>query len=96
MNGPYSIGADKWNGLSKLIEECGEVIQVAGKIIGASGAEEHWDGSNLPQRLLEELGDLQAAIFFITAHYDHTLACAKVRVRAIEKFTKFEEWNEDK
>lgn len=62
---PYAIGGVVWPGLSKLIEECGEVVQVAGKIIAAGGATDHWDGSNLAERLTEELGDLEAAISFV-------------------------------
>lgn len=65
MSAPdYSIGSPNWNGLSKLIEEAGEVIQVAGKILGAGGACVHWDGSDLAERLADEIGDLRAAIKF--------------------------------
>lgn len=67
---PYSIGSDAWPGLSKLIEECGETIQVAGKLMGTGGAVEHWDGSNLGDRLIEEIGDLQAAIEFFVETND--------------------------
>jgi NTP pyrophosphatase (non-canonical NTP hydrolase) len=91
--GPYSIGAERWNGLSKLIEECGEVMQVAGKIIGNGGGELHWDGSVLPDRLLLELGDLQAAIMFLLSHYDYVLAESKVALRVQKKIALFEEWN---
>ena len=55
--GPYSIGSDHWPGLSKVIEECGEVIQAAGKIIAANGDGQHWDGSDLRQRLEDEIAD---------------------------------------
>lgn len=63
--GPYSIGSDHWPGLSKLIEECGEVMQVAGKIIATNGVAGHWDGSDLRERLQDELGDLLAAVTFV-------------------------------
>jgi hypothetical protein len=36
-----------------------EVLQVAGKLIAIHGEEAHWDGSNLRQRLQEEMGDDQ-------------------------------------
>ena len=66
--GDYSIGSPVLPGLSKLIEECGEVIQVAGKFIGSGGEENHWDGTNLRYRLEIELADLRAAIDFVIDH----------------------------
>src|SRR4051812_18172341 len=66
--GEFSIGGELWPGLSKLIEECGEVGQVAGKIIGNEGRPDHWDGSHLPTRLADELDDLEAAIMFMRQH----------------------------
>jgi len=61
---PYAISGYPWPGLSKLAEESGEVIQVLGKIVGTGGEVEHWDGTNLRDRVSEELGDLCAAIHF--------------------------------
>lgn len=29
----FSIGSKRWPGISKLIEECGEVLQIAGKLM---------------------------------------------------------------
>lgn len=59
-NGDFSLGSKVWPGLSKLIEEAGEVAellpdlillkvigklqQTAGKLIQTAGAAEHWDG----------------------------------------------------
>lgn len=63
--GPYSIGSSHWPGLSKLIEECGEVMQVAGKLIATNGNPSHWDGTDLRLRLEEELADLVAAVAFV-------------------------------
>jgi hypothetical protein len=65
--GPYSIGAapDQWPGLSRLIEEAGEVLQVAGKIIGTGGAHTAYDGTPLRLALVMELGDLKAAIEYV-------------------------------
>lgn len=61
----FAIGSTVWPGLSKLIEECGEVQQVAGKLLGTGGAPDHWDGTDLRERLTEELADLKAAIRFV-------------------------------
>lgn len=64
--GPYSIGSDLWPGLSKLVEECGEVVQVVGKLIATGGDASHWDGTDLRERLTEELADLMAAVVFVS------------------------------
>jgi hypothetical protein len=59
--GEYSIGSNVLPGLSKLVEECGEVVQAVGKIMGAHGFVTHWDGSDLKERLEDEMADLWAA-----------------------------------
>lgn len=89
--GPYSIGGEPWPGLSKLIEEAGETMQVAGKIIGAGGAENHWDGSNLRERMQEELGDLLAAIEFVIVKNE--LDEKAIDRRKWRKFKLFLEWH---
>jgi len=92
--GQYSIGSSKWNGLSKLIEECGEVSQVAGKIIGNDGAPRHWDGSNLRKRVQEELGDLLAAIDFFIAGTNE-LDDRFIQARRKRKLKRFIKWNKE-
>lgn len=64
--GPYSIDSDRLPGLSKLIEEMGEVQQIAGKLIATGGKAEHWDGTDLMKRMSEELADLSAAVQFFS------------------------------
>jgi NTP pyrophosphatase (non-canonical NTP hydrolase) len=90
-SGDFSIGGDLWPGLSKLAEECGEVLQVVGKLIGSRGREEHWDGTDLRLRLESELADLLAAIAFVVSNneLDHGAICR----REIEKFLLFEKWH---
>jgi NTP pyrophosphatase (non-canonical NTP hydrolase) len=90
--GPYSIGSDVWPGLSKLIEECGEVIQVAGKLLGTGGNTTHWDGSDLRVRLQEELADLTAAIAFVGDFCDLDLTAVEGRIDA--KYALFEQWHD--
>lgn len=91
MTEPYCIGSFTWAGLSKLIEECGEVQQVAGKIIGNEGRFNHWDGSYLPDRLQEELGDLLAAIgFFIEINGADRVV---IDERARKKLAQFYAWH---
>jgi NTP pyrophosphatase (non-canonical NTP hydrolase) len=91
--GPYSIGSHHWPGLSKLIEECGEVMQVAGKLIGSGGDPMHWDGTDLRERLLDELSDLQAALrFFGTMNYEQE-AANRFGERVEAKVALFHEWH---
>lgn len=66
-SGDFSIGSAVWPGISKLVEEAGEVMQVCGKLIGSAGIENHWDGSNLRDELEKELADLMAAVAFVVA-----------------------------
>jgi len=90
-SGDFSIGSDVWPGLSKLVEEMGEVQQVAGKLFGAGGATQHWDGSNLRERLQEELADLLAAVRFVIVTC--TLDSDAIEKRADEKKAQFWEWH---
>lgn len=91
--GDYAIGSSKWPGLSKLIEEMGEVQQVAGKIIATDGEVQHWDGTNLKERMELELGDLLAAIqFFATAN---TLSWHSINVQVESKLRLFHKWHEE-
>ncbi len=72
MNKPvpstFAIGSEQWPGLAKLSEECGEVVQVVGKLVQTGGAVEHWDGTNLRVRLIEEMADVFAAIAYVMEH----------------------------
>jgi len=88
--GDFSIGSQVWPGVSKLIEEMGEVGQVLGKLIGTGGRTDHWDGTNLRDRLHEELSDLLAAVrFFITVN---GFNASVIENRAREKEAQFWKW----
>lgn len=89
--GPYSMGGATWPGISKLVEEAGEVCQVAGKLLGTGGAVEHWDGSNLRERLQEEIADLMAACQFVIDA--NGLDAGVVRARAALKLEIFNQWH---
>jgi NTP pyrophosphatase (non-canonical NTP hydrolase) len=91
VSGLFSIGSDVWPGLSKLVEESGEVTQVIGKIIGAYPNVDHWDGTNLRERLQDELGDLSAAIVFVKRYCG--LSEDAVERRAAYKLAMFERWH---
>lgn len=49
MTTKFAIGAQEWPGISKLIEEAGEVQQVCGKLLATYGETKHWDKSDLKE-----------------------------------------------
>lgn len=78
-------------GVAKLIEECGELQQALGKKLAWWDTDEpHWDGSVLSERLIEEMGDVLAAIEFVaeTLH----LNWKDVLDRKRTKDVMFETW----
>lgn len=89
--GDYSIGSQKWPGLSKLIEEMGEVQQLLGKLIATNGEPAHWDGSNLIVRLQEELADLAAAMIFFLSR--NKLDTPLYSARVLKKVEQFKQWH---
>lgn len=74
---PYSIGSSHLPGLSKLTEECGELTQVLGKVLGMGSAGDHWDGTNLRKRLIEEMGMCTRPSFSLpaTSHWPKRKPC---------------------
>lgn len=90
-DGSFSIGSTVWPGVSKLIEEMGELHQVLGKIIATHGNPAHWDGSDLIQRFEEEAGDVIAAVNFVVDH--NRLDRMTVGYRAQEKLELFCKWH---
>jgi NTP pyrophosphatase (non-canonical NTP hydrolase) len=89
--GPYEIGSDLWPGLAKLAEEAGELIQIVAKLVGASGRARYYDGTDLRERLVEECGDLTAAIAFFT---ETNGLGTEVDARARAKLALFRHWHE--
>jgi NTP pyrophosphatase (non-canonical NTP hydrolase) len=87
----FAIGSRVWPGISKLVEECGEVVQVCGKLLGTGGERKHWDGSDLRERLSEEIADVLAAVQFVIAH--NGLDPVVIAGRVSEKLQRFEEWH---
>jgi NTP pyrophosphatase (non-canonical NTP hydrolase) len=91
----FAIGSVVYPGLSKLMEECGEVLQVLGKIIAAHkcGLPEnmHWDGTNLRERIHDELADLAAAVNFFGSM--NSLQDSAYRERVNKKLDLFCQWH---
>lgn len=86
----FAIGSPVWPGLSKLDEEAGEVVQVIGKLMGTGGLTQHWDGSDLRQRLVEEIGDVMAACEFVAQTNDLE---TEVEIRRRDKLALFYRWH---
>ena len=90
---PFQFACPRWPGLAKLAEECGEVVQVIGKIIGTAGTMRFRDGQTIDRsRLVEEVGDLKAIIGFVE---DHAFTAAErsacMRRQAVKRVV-FERW----
>lgn len=90
----YQLGSRVWPGLSKLLEEAGEMCQVGGKIMGTGGEKDHWDGSDLIRRAGEEVADLSAAcrVFIQLNGFD---GAPWVLQREQEKYRQFLAWHFD-
>lgn len=90
----------KQNGLCKLTEEFGEVIQIAGKMqqypelqLTTDDRALHPDGTNLRHCMENELGDAFAAIMFVTAKLGINEAAIDRRMK--RKLALFLEWDKE-
>jgi NTP pyrophosphatase (non-canonical NTP hydrolase) len=90
-NGPFSIGQNMWPGLAKLAEECGEVVQIIGKLIATGGRTDHWSGLDLRACLIEEMGDVLAAVAFVCQQND--IPTMDVEARSAQKVALFNHWH---
>ena len=82
------------NGFSKLVEETGELQQVAGKMLDYGLAcDDHPDGGKpLVDRFIEESGDVIAAIYFIMQKYN--LSSEDLNKRTSLKLNTFKAWDD--
>ena len=82
------------DGLVKLVEECGELTQIAAKKMTRMDTDEHWDGAgSLSERMQNEMGDVIAAIRMVAHNFDLDLAA--IDKRAVEKFDLFSQWMDE-
>lgn len=88
----FGIGANIYAGVHKIMEESAELGVVLAKLITVQGGE-YWDGRDLPEEIIEELGDLMAAIDYFKKHNPEIGDLADLR-RA-EKLALFNKWHED-
>jgi NTP pyrophosphatase (non-canonical NTP hydrolase) len=78
-------------GLNKLMEECGELVQVAAKKAAYINQNNHPDGAGaLDLRMEDEMGDVLAAIQFVSAKLN--LSDHDIQARATMKFRTFQNW----
>ena len=79
-----------WRGIHKVTEECGELLQVLGKL-GPFPSGNHPDGKgDLKDRLEEELADLQAACAYFAVI--NGLDTEKMKARTNHKIARFNHW----
>lgn len=86
----YTMSNRVWPGLGKVIEECGEVVQVAAKIIVNHGSTEYYDGSDLRSHLEDEIADLEATLEFLKS--ENGLDRWRIYNRKQSKLLKFHKW----
>jgi NTP pyrophosphatase (non-canonical NTP hydrolase) len=91
----YAFSDKQWPGVAKLNEECGELIQEIGKLMMIDGTTDHWSG-DLRERLINEMGDVAAALIFVRDHCLTNKERLTLAERADEKVQKFEKWHKDK
>ena len=90
----FAFGDDVWPGLAKLAEECGEVVQVIGKLMMTHGDPAHWSG-NLRTMLVDEIADVIAAGLFVRRFALTKEESDYIDNRILIKRLKFEAWHAD-
>lgn len=80
------------NGLAKLLEELGELAQVAAKKLAYFTIDEHPDGAGpLNERMEAEMGDVAAAMAFVQQQFK--LNGTAIENRACIKLALFQQWH---
>lgn len=90
----FAIGDNRWSGVSKLIEEMGELHQVLGKLMGVRGSTVHWSG-DLRQMLIEEMADVTAALMFVQMQNMTEDELLLISDRIARKLNLFKQWHAD-
>ncbi len=79
-------------GLAKLIEETGELQQIAGKKLAYYDTDEHPDGQgSLKLRMEHEIADVMAICAFVVERFN--LDAAFISNRADEKLKQYQAWD---
>ncbi len=89
----FQMASSVWPGVAKLGEECTELAQLVFKIVGTAGTMEFMDGTRVdPARLIEEMGDVEAALEFVKRHALTSVERYAVERRKASKLVTFETW----
>lgn len=86
----HAIGSTVWPGTAKLSEECGELLQVLGKL-AAYPDSPHPDGTDLIDRLHTEIADVLAAAEFVIDV--NRMDMGGIIARRRRKLTLFRDWH---
>ena len=86
-----SIGALTLPGLTKVVEEMGELAQVLAKISAIQEIGRYWDGSNLGAMLIDEIGDVEATLEYLKQK--NKLDRKAIKKRKKFKLEKFARWH---
>lgn len=82
-------------GLAKLVEECGELVQVAAKKMACPDTDQHWDGGEpLSVRIADEMGDVLAACTLVTEKLG--LDQSRIEARHAVKLARFRTWDNER
>lgn len=80
------------NGLVKLMEECGELVQICAKKLAYYDTDDHPDGEgSMRTRMTEEMGDVLAAIAFVVRKFE--ISQDALNARKNKKLELFLEWD---
>lgn len=83
---------EHWKGIFKLQEEMGKLQKVLGKLCAAPDGN-HWDKSiNLAEKLIEEMGDVTAALRYFQMQNLTSAEKYKIEERANHKLRLFVQW----
>lgn len=78
---------ERWRGIYKLTEECGELLRIIGKLTAFPDGR-HPSGDPIAAQLLEELTDVQTAIDYFLE--ENGLAINPERYK--DKLNKYDNW----
>jgi NTP pyrophosphatase (non-canonical NTP hydrolase) len=82
------------DGLTKLIEECGVLVQIAAKKQAYFDTDAHPDGKgSMKRRLEEEMADVMAACVFVAEKFG--LDDKFLETRMQKKLALFKSWDND-
>ena len=82
--------SEEWKGIGKLIEECGELMQIAGKAIPFPVGEHPDFKGPVRERFIEECSDLYAALDYFCSV--NMLSGQRMDDRRATKLEKFFHW----